>query len=94
MDRLKPPKPLNLDGNLQQNWKSWKQDFILFMTDKEYDKKPDNMKSSLLLHCIGEQAWEVYNILNFATTADSMKFEKIMQQFEAYFNARKNITHS
>ena len=59
MDRLKPPKPLNLDGNLQQNWKSWKQDFILFMTDKEYDKKLDNVKSSLLLHSIGEQAREV-----------------------------------
>ena len=28
MDRLKPGKPLNCDGNLLQNWKSWKQDFI------------------------------------------------------------------
>ena len=32
---------------------------LLFMTDKEYDKKLDNVKSSLLLHCIGEQAREV-----------------------------------
>ena len=31
MDRLKPLKALNLDGNLLQNWKSWKQDFNLFM---------------------------------------------------------------
>ena len=53
MDRLKPPKPLNLDGNLLQNWKSWK-DFNLFMTAAEYDEKPDNVKNSLLLHCIGE----------------------------------------
>ena len=40
MDRLNPPKPLNLDGNLLQNWKSWKQDFNLFMTAAECDKKP------------------------------------------------------
>ena len=54
MGRLKPPKPLNLDGNLLQNQKSWKQDFILFMTATEHDHKPDNMKSSLLLHCISK----------------------------------------
>ena len=54
----------------------------------------DNVKSSLLLHCIGEQAREVYNIFNFSTTADSMKLEKNLEQFEAYFNPRKNITYS
>ena len=36
-----------------------KQDFILFTTAREYDEKPDNVKSSLLLHCIGERAREV-----------------------------------
>ena len=47
MNRLKPPKPLNLDGNLLQNWKSWKQDFILFLTATEYGKKLDDVKSNL-----------------------------------------------
>ena len=37
-----------------KNWKLWKQDFILFMTAAEYDKKPGDVKSSLLLHCIGK----------------------------------------
>ena len=64
------------------------------MTAGEYDEKPDNMKSSLLLHCIGERAREVYNMFNFSSTADSMKLEKIIEQFEAYFNLRKNITYS
>ena len=44
MERLKPPKPLNLDEFLLQNWKSWKQDFTLFRTDTKYDEKPDNVK--------------------------------------------------
>ena len=89
MDSLKSPKLLNLGGNLLQNWKSWKQDFIIFITAAEYDEKPDNVKSSLLLHRIGERAQEVYNTFNFSTTADSMKLEKIMKQFEAYFNPKK-----
>ena len=64
------------------------------MTATEYDEEPDNLKSSLLLHCIGERAREVYNTLNFSTTADLMKLEKIMEQFEGYFNPRKNIAYS
>ena len=79
IDRLKPPKPINLDGNLLQNWKSWKQGFILFMTAAEYDEKPDNVKSSLLLHCIGERARGAYNTCNFSTTADSMKLDKSIE---------------
>ena len=64
------------------------------MTATEYDEKPDTVKSSLLLHCIGERAREVYSTFNFSTTADSIKLEKIMEQFQAYFNPRKNITYS
>ena len=94
MDRCKPPKPLNLDGNLQQNWKSWRQDFILFMAATKYDEKPDNVKSSLLLDCISERAREVCNTFKFSTTADSMKLETIIEQFGAYSNPRKNITYS
>ena len=93
MDRLEPSKPLNLDRNLLQNWKSWKQEFILFMAPTEYDEKPDNVKGSLLLCCIGEQAKEVYNTFNISTTANSIKLETIIEQFEVYFNPRRNITY-
>ena len=93
MDRLKPLKPLNLDGNLLQNWKSWKQDFNLFMTAAEYDEKPDNVKSSSLLHCIDERAREVYNTFNFYTTADLMKLEKFLEPFKAYLIQEK-ILHT
>ena len=79
--------------------KSWwkftaKLDFVLLMIPTEYDEKPDNVKSSLLLQCIGEQAREAYDTLNFSTTADSLKLEKTIEQFEAYFNPIKNIIFS
>ena len=59
----------------------WKQDCILTMKATEYNEKPDNAKSSLLLHCIDNRAREVYNTFNFFTTADSMRIliqEKII----------------
>ena len=42
MDRLKPLKSLNLDLNLMENWKLWKQYFILFMAHTKYDQNLDN----------------------------------------------------
>ena len=59
MEKLSPPKPLSLTGNLLENWKKWKQDFDLYMVAALYEDKGDKIKASLLLHCIGEKAREV-----------------------------------
>lgn len=45
MDRLKPMKPLNIDGNLVQIRKLWKRDFISFMAATKNDEKLDNVKN-------------------------------------------------
>ena len=65
MDRLTPPKPLIVEGNLVKNWKRWKQDFTLYLTATEFTKKSNQVKSSLLLHCIGEKSREIYNNFTF-----------------------------
>ena len=65
MDRLKPPNSLSLEVNLRQSWKTWKQSFTLFMTTTEHDGKSEEVKTSLLLHCIGEKTREVYNTFAF-----------------------------
>lgn len=94
MDRLLPPKQLLLEGNLVENWKRWKKDFTFYLTATEYDTKADNVKSSLLLHCIGDKAREVYDTLTFDEDGDNLKLEKILEKFEAYLAPRKNITYS
>ena len=94
MDRLLPPKPLLLEGNLVENWKRWKKDFSFYMTATEYDDKADNVKASLLLHCIGDKAREIYDTLTFDADGDDMKLDKILEKFEAYLAPRKNVTYS
>ena len=94
MDRLKPPKPPpnSLEGNILRNWKTWKQNFTLLMAATEYNGKSDEVKINLLLHCIGEKARKVYNTFVFSSTEDSVKHNKVLEYFEAYFGRRKNIT--
>ena len=65
MDRLTPPKPLIVEGNLVENWKHWKQDFTLYLTATKYTKKPNQVKSSLLMRCIEEKGQEIYNNVTF-----------------------------
>ena len=51
------------------------------------------MKStSLLLHCIGEKTREVYNTFVFSSIEDFMKYNKVLEHFEAYFGPWKSIT--
>ena len=91
MDRLPPPKPLIMEGNLLQNWKLWKQEFNLFMIATEYTEKAEQVKTGLLLHCIGERAREVYNSFTFQSEADSMNYTKAVERFGAYFGPRTII---
>ena len=62
------------------------------MTATEYNGKSDEVKISLLLHCIGEKVREVYNTFVFSSTEDSMKYNRVLEHFEAYFGLRKDIT--
>ena len=47
------------------------------------------VKLSLLLHCIQDKAREVYNTFVFTSTEDSMKYNEVLEHFEAYFGPQK-----
>ena len=93
METLKPPKPITLDSNqnLSDVWKKWKSCFTIFLQATESIEKPDVTKSSILLHCIGPQAKEIYDTFQFEA-GNEMKFNNIIEKFDEYFNPRKNLT--
>ena len=92
MDKLQPPGPLNLQGNLAENWRKWKQRFQLFSSASGLSEKDEKVKSATLLHVAGEEALEVYNTFTWDSDGDENKVNMIMAKFEAYCNPRKNIT--
>jgi hypothetical protein len=54
MDKLSPPTPMPLTGNLTDNWKRFKQRFNIYMAASGCGaKKDDKVKASILLHVIG-----------------------------------------
>lgn len=77
--------------NLAELWKSWKQAFQIFLQATESADKPDIVKSSILLHCIGKQCKEIYDTFEFHE-GDEMKLNIILQKFDDHFKPRKKLT--
>ena len=92
MELIKPPKVLSLEGNLQENWKTWKQNFDFYLIATEYKAKASEVKAGLFLHCVGDNARQLYNTLVFDNDADKLKYEIIIQKFDEYITPRKNTT--
>ena len=67
-------------------------ELTLYMQATESSGKPDTVKSSILLHCIGSKSREIYNTFTFAEQGDNMKFDKIIKKFDGYFTPKKNLT--
>lgn len=70
MDVLKPPEGLKLVGSVDSNWRSFRQQFELYMAAIGLDNKPDTRKIALLLTVAGPQATEVFNTFEFPEDED------------------------
>ncbi|XP_072159570.1 uncharacterized protein [Bemisia tabaci] len=95
---LKPPKPLVLTGNLSQNWRTFRQEFELYLTASGQRKRKSGEKVALLLHIIGADSREVYYTLGSTGTEDESEGEETLEtlydKFEKYCNPKKNILHA
>ena len=65
MGRFKLPSPLSLEGNLSENWNRGSQRFELYLKATEADKKDEQIRVAILLHCVGEDGLEVFNTFQF-----------------------------
>jgi len=61
MDAIKPPGPLKLCGNMNANWRTFKQQFELYVVAIGQAAAVDERKIALLLTIAGADAVEVYN---------------------------------
>ena len=92
MDKINNPEPLYFEGNVAENWRRWKQRFLIFMTATGTDKKEAEVKSATLLHFAGPEAIEIYNTFSWETDGDEKNISKILEKFKNYCTPRKNIT--
>ena len=101
MDRLEAPEPLNLVGNLSDNFIRWRQKFEIYQVASGLDTKSRKVQSMTLLHIIGSEAVEIYNTFEFRADECTQHckirenfhtVDCLLQKFEKYCNPRKNVT--
>lgn len=93
MDILDKPERLKLTGNVDSNWRSFKQQFQLYIAAMGLEEKPGSRKVALLLTMAGPQAIEVYNTFIFDSQDDQDKLDIVLQKFDAHCSPKKNETY-
>lgn len=86
---LKPPESLCLQGNVAENWRTWKQRFDNYLLATESDKKSDAVKIALLLTCMGPEALDRYNHFDYTEGEDKTKYKTVLQKFDIHFQGMK-----
>ena len=79
-------------GNLSENWKYFIQKMQIYITAIGYKAKSHEIRTSMLLHYVGERGLEVYNTFKFENDAAKLNWEIVTAEFEGYCNPRKNQT--
>ena len=93
MDRLTPPDAMQFSGNFNKNWTKWKQELEFYILATESEEKPERVKSSIPLTCIGSKGREIYDTFNFENDEDKITLSVIITKFDEYCTPRKNLTY-
>lgn len=93
MESLRPPEGLKLTGNVDCNWRTFKQQFELYISAIGLENKPDERKIALLLTIAGPNAIEMFNTFMFDQPDDDKKLEEVIKKFDAHCSPKKNETY-
>ncbi|XP_041665971.1 uncharacterized protein LOC121524587 [Cheilinus undulatus] len=90
MNSVRQPDELKLSGNVDENWRVFKQSFELY-TPAIGLENDQRRKIALLLSVAGRSALEVYNTFVF-TEDEKDKYDAVIAKFEQYCTPKKNET--
>jgi len=86
--QLQPPGSFYFQNT--EEWPKWKRRFEQFRLASGLKDQAEDRQVSTLLYCLGEEAEEVLETTRIST-ADKKKYDKVMEEFDNYFQVRKNV---
>lgn len=88
---IKPPKPLQVCGNIANNWKLWSQQYEWFEEATRLDRKSQKVQIGTFMSCIGADAVTIFN--TFGLEGPALQLGTIKERFSAYFTPKTNVTY-
>ncbi len=100
MDTLTPPSELQLTGNVSDNWAKFRQKFEIYLEATSSAGKAQRVKTSMLLHVIGEEAlelcntfaWDIQDVTGQVIANQSMVLKHVFSIFDEFRTSKKNLT--
>ena len=90
---LATPKPLKTEGNLASNWKKFKRAWDNYATVARLNRFEEEFKTATFLSCIGEEAMEIFEGLDFASEDERTKFDIVVEKFQDLCLGETNETY-
>lgn len=81
---IRPPQALNLEGNIAENWKLFKQKWNNYYIITRLDLQQQKYQVALLLHTMGDDALKVYNGFQFESDEDERTCQEIIDKFDNF----------
>lgn len=93
---LNVPEKIDLSGDSELAWRTFKQKFDHYMLAAGYRDRPDEEKVALLLNLGGDQLLEVYNSLEFPAPENNDSdpanvFSNVLAKLDAHFTVKKTL---
>ena len=87
------PKPLKTGGNLASNWKKFKRAWDNFAIVARLNRFEEEFKTATFLSCIGEEAMEIFEGLDFASEDERTKIDIVVKKFQDICLGETNETY-
>ena len=84
------PQPLKLKENPIENWQLFKQRWNAYKVLTNYEKLPLEIQKAILIHCLGDEALQIYNSF---TIAEDTTINDIFTLFDNYIIGTTNDTY-
>lgn len=91
MDKLKPPTELKLTGNVEDQWRRFKQRFSLYLQAIGADEEDDERKVALFLTVAGSDAIDVFNSFQLMAVEQN-NFKLVIEKFDTFCTPKRNET--
>ena len=89
---IAPPPPLNIDHNVSEEWKLFKQKWRNYAIIKSLNAHPREFCVALFLHTIGDEALKIYNGFTFVDE-DNVTVDQIIAKFDTFALGETNETY-
>lgn len=92
MEFVKKVDDLSFEGNVAENWRSFKKAFDIFELAADCKKKKDDVRIAIFLNAAGKEAMDLFDTLPLEE-ADRKLYDKVVDAYENLCIPKKNVVY-